>query len=526
MKTLILSIYFVLSLNILSQYPNFRIFPSASNQIEPSITRHPSNQQILFASAYTILGATRSEGIYVSTNGGVNWTGTDVCNGFPTQNHSGDPGPIIDKNGVFILTHVGVLPPGMYANYSTDMGTNWDTNYNIASGDMDKGSPGTDYIPLSSYYGRTYLAFTLFAPPFRIVISYTSNSGVTWSGIINVNNSYGSNRSFGPSVTVGPTGIVYVVWASSIPISPFTEDCIGFSKSTNGGINWIVSECAIDCNGIRTTQLSPWTIRANSFPVIDADRTGGPRNGWIYVAITDKNLSPAGSDPDIVIHRSTDNGNTWSAGVRVNKDALNNGRNQFFPAIRVDEDGGVNVIYYDNRNSADSVDIYISRSTDGGFNWSDYRITDRRFIPEPVSGGGQGNMGDNIGITSGNGKLYPVWMGKSTGICQVWSAIIDYNTIGINKIGENVPDKFGLSQNYPNPFNPETIIKFDIPKSEYIKLVVYDISGKEIRTLVDQQLNAGIYEVKFDADNLASGIYYYKLTAEGFTETRKMVFLK
>jgi hypothetical protein len=125
------------------------------------------------------------------------------------------------------------------------------------------------------------------------------------------------------------------------------------------------NECAIDCNGIRTTQLPPWNIRANSYPVIDIDKSGGPRNGWIYIAVTNRNLAPAGSDPDIVLHRSTNNGNTWSAGVRVNRDPINNGKNQFFPALRVDEGGGLNIIYYDNRTVTDSLDVFLSRSVDG-----------------------------------------------------------------------------------------------------------------------------------------------------------------
>ncbi|MCX6164743.1 MAG: sialidase family protein, partial [Ignavibacteriae bacterium] len=80
-------------------------------------------------------------------------------------------------------------------------------------------------------------------------------------------------------------------------------------------------------------------IRMNSFPRIDVDRSGGPRNGWIYIVVSQKNLAPAGTDPDIVLHRSTDGGTTWSAGIRVNQDPLNNGKYQFFNAVNVDEYG-------------------------------------------------------------------------------------------------------------------------------------------------------------------------------------------
>ncbi|MCX7877652.1 MAG: T9SS type A sorting domain-containing protein [Ignavibacteria bacterium] len=522
-------IFFIsITQTVISQYPNFRIHPSSSAQIEPFIVRHPLNQQILFASAYTIFLNFRSEGIYVSTDGGNSWRGTDTCNGAPVNGgHGGDPGPVIDKNGIFILTHQGGVVQGMFSNYSTNQGLNWSNNYPILTGDQDKGFPGTDDAPLSSFYGRTYLVWTRFAAPFPIVVSYTTNSGISWSSVTQINNSFGSNRSFGPALSVGPDGTVYTVWASAQPNSPFTEDCIGFAKSTNGGNNWIVNECAIDCNGIRTTQLSPWTIRANSFPVIDIDKTGGARNGWIYIATTNKNLPPAGSDPDIVFHRSTDGGNSWSSGIRVNQDPLNNGRNQFFPAIRVDEGGGVNIIYFDSRNQADSVDVYLSRSTDGGNSWTDFRITSQRFKPTPVAGaGGAGNMGDNLGLTSGNGRLYPVWMGNYTGLFQTWSAIIDYNSIGISQIASQIPIHTKLHQNYPNPFNALTKIRLEINKTAYALIKIYNIHGQEIKTLFEKELSPGIYETEFNGDDLAGGVYFYRLITSEYSESRKMILAK
>lgn len=513
---------------VFCQYPNFRIYPSSSAQIEPFIVRHPLNEQILFASAYTIFLNFRSEGIYVSTDGGNSWRGTDTCNGAPINGgHGGDPGPVIDKDGVFILTHQGGVVQGMFANYSTNQGLNWSNNYPILTGDQDKGFSGTDDAPLSPYYGRTYLVWTRFSAPFPIVLSYTTNSGISWSSVIQINNSYGSNRSFGPSVAVSPDGMVYTVWASAIATSPFTEDCIGFAKSSNGGNNWIVNECAIDCNGIRTTQLSPWTIRANSFPVIDVDKTGGARNGWIYVVTVNKNLAPAGSDPDIIFHRSTDGGNTWSSGTRVNQDPANNGRNQFFPALRVDETGGINIIYFDNRNSPDSVDVYLSRSIDGGNTWTDYRITSQRFKPVPVAGaGGAGNMGDNLGLTSGNGKLYPVWMANYTGIFQTWTAILDYTSIGILKISTNLPVSTALYQNYPNPFNPVTRIKFEISKSGYSSMKIYDMKGQEIRTVFEKDFVPGTYETEFDGKDLPTGVYFYRLITSEQTISKKMILVK
>ncbi len=88
------------------------------------------------------------------------------------------------------------------------------------------------------------------------------------------------------------------------------------------------------------------------------------------------------------------------------------------------------------------------------------------------------------------------------------------------------PSSFALAQNYPNPFNPSTTIRFDIPKSGYVTLKVYDILGNEAASLVNETLTANSYEIKWDAVNYPSGVYFYRLTAENYTETRKMMLIK
>ena len=520
---------FLLTAVTYCQYPNFRIYPSISNQIEPAIVQHPSNPQIMFASAFTIYTSFRSEGVYVSTNGGLNWHGTDTCTGTPIVNHGGDPGPIIDKDGRFILTHQGGFVIGMFSNTSANMGSTWSNSLQIAANDQDKGNPVTDDVPSSPFYGRTYLMWTRFTSPFPIVFSYTTNSGQSWNAYTSINSSLAGHYSQGPFPSVGPQGTVYVSWASSILTSPFTEDFIGFAYSTNGGTSWNVNESIYDCNGIRSSSLQPWNIRVNGYPSMDIDKSGGSRNGWIYIVTAEKNLSPAGSDPDIVFHRSTNGGINWSQGIRVNQDPLNNGKAQFLPFIRIDEAGGINVIYYDNRNTSDSCEVYLSRSGDGGNNWNDYLISDHRFKPKSVSGAGAGNQGDNIGMTSANGKLLPLWMDDHSGVYQVWMAIIDYTTIGVKNISSEIPARFELKQNYPNPFNPNTRIIFHLPGSvtnNNIKLTVHNVLGEKIRTLVNNKMSSGVYEVVFDGTNLPSGIYFYRLTAEGFSQTKKMVLVK
>lgn len=88
------------------------------------------------------------------------------------------------------------------------------------------------------------------------------------------------------------------------------------------------------------------------------------------------------------------------------------------------------------------------------------------------------------------------------------------------------PSDFRLEQNYPNPFNPTTNIQFSISKPEFVKLNVYDLTGKLVSSLINENLNAGNYEAKFNGENLSSGVYYYKLESTSFTETKKMMLVK
>ncbi|PKL83487.1 MAG: hypothetical protein CVV24_04810, partial [Ignavibacteriae bacterium HGW-Ignavibacteriae-3] len=89
-----------------------------------------------------------------------------------------------------------------------------------------------------------------------------------------------------------------------------------------------------------------------------------------------------------------------------------------------------------------------------------------------------------------------------------------------------IPQQFQLSQNYPNPFNPTTTIRYDIPKAGFVKISVYDILGREVRVLVNEEKNQGIYQVNFDAKYLASGIYFYTIRTKDFTQSKKMILMK
>jgi hypothetical protein len=109
-----------------------------------------------------------------------------------------------------------------------------------------------------------------------------------------------------------------------------------------------------------------------------------------------------------------------------------------------------------------------------------------------------------------------------------------YLYVGIRQLESTVPSEYRLFQNYPNPFNPNTIIRYKISRlssrdalaRDLVLLRVYDILGKEIATLVNEKQSPGVYEVTFDGSTLPSGVYYYKLTAGDYTETKKALLVK
>jgi len=128
-----------------------------------------------------------------------------------------------------------------------------------------------------------------------------------------------------------------------------------------------------------------------------------------------------------------------------------------------------------------------------------------------------------------NSVLAGVWpMLPNNGLVSplVWKRTIANISIDVKNISSNIPDKFNLMQNYPNPFNPTTTIKWSIKTGAFVTLKIFDATGQEIGTYVNQKLDAGVYEANINASNLSSGVYFYRLQAGNFTDTKKMILIK
>ncbi|MBK8552300.1 MAG: T9SS type A sorting domain-containing protein [Ignavibacteria bacterium] len=142
---------------------------------------------------------------------------------------------------------------------------------------------------------------------------------------------------------------------------------------------------------------------------------------------------------------------------------------------------------------------------------------------------GPGNYSDDKASSIAvdvSGNVYVTGAGAGNGTGSEFVTIKYSQSTGISQLSSVIPEQYILSQNYPNPFNPITNLEFGISDLGFVSLKVYDILGKEIKTLINENLNPGNYEIVFDGKGFPSGVYFYRLTAGEFTETKRMMLVK
>lgn len=264
--------------------------------------------------------------------------------------------------------------------------------------------------------------------------------------------------------------------------------------STNGGYNWYQSNYDLpsvgylfkdskgnifassmnDTFGIykSSDNGSSWTKKCNDLTDLTSFLELSP-NLYLAAALSGR------------IYKSTDQGETWSSTL-LSGNTLN--------TIFKTSNGDLFVGTFSNG---------VLRSTDNGSTWNKYNdgLTTNRVITS---------------LATPDNKIF---LGTDNGIFQD-----DYVT-GVKQENEAVTS-FNLSQNYPNPFNPSTIINYQLPKSGYVQIKVYDELGREVAALVNEVKSAGNYSVTFNANNLSSGIYIYQLSTGNFISIKKMILLK
>jgi hypothetical protein len=308
----------------------------------------------------------------------------------------------------------------------------------------------------------------------------------------------------------------------------------GVYRSTNNGTSWT----AIN-NGLTTVYVYSLAAVGTNLYAGMAGRifvstdgganwtlgTGEPLSG-IFVSLAGLGTSVFAADRyNNDVYKSTDNGITWSAlhsGISspysLTATATNVYAGCYGYGVYVSTNSGTTW-----GTAADGpLDGYVNAlATDGT---AIYAGTDFGVYCLPSSSGSWGpvNTGLTLKVTSCLVTGGTLFVGTAGG--GAWKrALIE---LSVGPSSNEVPAQFSLSQNYPNPFNPSTTIKFDLPKTSYVNLTVYDVLGREVFVLVNERRDAGDYEVRFDGSNLASGVYFYRLQTESFVDTKKLLLLR
>lgn len=418
--------------------PNYRIYPGSNIQVQTSIAVHPSNPLIMAASAITdVYPGGYTTGAYVTTNGGTNWSGTnsirDISNNIITT--VGDPTIAIDKNGMLVIAYTA-LPSGgtdykAGISYSSNNGLHWSpTVYIPGVGRCDKITSIADNSPLSPNFGKIYIVYSDFIK-MGLYFSSSSDGGISWDSVKRISLPINDAR-VGASIALGKYGDIYVSWP--FYDTPSQSSYIGFAKSADGGSSWISNDKAILVNiTYFSFRIFFNSCRLNGLPYLSVDNSGGERDGMIYITCTEKAASgsPAIDDFDVIIRSSSDQGTSWNSSHRVNQDSTGSPKYQFYPILNTDNHGGVNVIYYDSRNTVtnDSFEVFLARSLNGGIDFEDHLISDHKFKLKPMSPtlfGVQGYIGTYIGVTSADNKIIPVWFDNSSEVYQAWSSKIEF----------------------------------------------------------------------------------------------------
>ncbi|MBI5401839.1 MAG: T9SS type A sorting domain-containing protein [Ignavibacteriae bacterium] len=278
-------------------------------------------------------------------------------------------------------------------------------------------------------------------------------------------------------------------------------------KTTNGGDNWDTS----------TIILNPYISDPMDmhFPSVETGFiSGGNTSSFIAKTITSgKNWFfqnvPYGRYISGINFK--DNLTGWAISDSGNILKTTNGGTNWYKTNTVAYGG--KKIYYKNINNNEQLWIIgangsILYSGNLGNSWQSVTFNSGHFYEDLTF---SGNNQTGIHIVGNNGMI--IYSGNAGGV-------------NIKKESSVNPQCFTLYQNYPNPFNPNTVIKYSLEKSGFVSLKVYDIMGKEMKILVNENKNIGDYEVNFHSENLASGIYFYRIKSGNFSETKCMLLIK
>lgn len=368
------------------------------------------------------------------------------------------------------------------------------------------------------YRGRLYCIYAANDPPGNgnrpdIWCRYSTDFGATFSSAIRINDDPNTqnNNQWHPAVWCDKeTGRVYVQWMDTRNCPTTDSAEIYASFSSNGGVSWVTNQ-----------KIS------NAKMKIDCATCGGggtPRYQGDYNGITSNSQGSALTWAD------------WRNGSFGSYFA-------YFPDFALRVTPVVNIASGTNDSgfafvSVPAVKLFTLTSTfsatvvtppgTGSFTLTllnrSTPATQNTLSSYPDSL--RLRIRTNGGVPNGAYTIRVVGNGPNGTPVHFRTLTVNVGPVAIGHNNNNIPEKFFLYQNYPNPFNPSTKIRFDLPKAGFVKLNVYDLTGRLVTSLLNSRYEAGEYSYNFNAENLSAGVYFYKLETPEYTSVRKMILVK
>ncbi|MBZ0203992.1 MAG: T9SS type A sorting domain-containing protein [Ignavibacteria bacterium] len=344
-----------------------------------------------------------------------------------------------------------------------------------------------------------------------LIVDLNANNQVRWFGSANGGTTWGNELYMSSAATrpkmymsgLGDTALI-------IYYGPVVADTI------TGAVRFVrYRETA---PGILTTIVGSFTtIIAAGTPKDQIEPVRNGTNSWIFYT------SGLTGSIDLNCISSIDGGTTYGAPVIIGSVP---GRDEYWFSAR-HYNSGVDIIYYSDSlqagaptsNSDRMYNCYALNSTPTAFS------TSAQFNQQPLEWSSRGYIPTIIEYYDGGNDAGAIWVGIDGANKRLY--FDRYGAItGISQNGNTIPNSFSLGQNYPNPFNPSTKIEFAIPHGGFVTLKIYDMLGREVESLLNENMKPGSYNYDFDASHLSSGVYFYRIDTEGFSDVKKMMLIK
>lgn len=393
---------------------------NSTGPCEPTICINPMNINHIVAGSVL-------DNVYVSNDGGHNWTNNKLTSDFGVY---GDPVIRMTKDGKPLYSHLANSAGKAYnstefldrivVQRSDDGGSTWNNGSfpkvdHIKDQDKQWMTVGPD--------GEVLMGWTEFdkygsndkEDKSRILFAKSLDGGLSWSNAIPISEKEGDcqdddTTTEGAYPAIGRDGTYFMVWSY--------DSKIYLDMSKDKGVTWLKNDMVVADQPGGWSMDIPGIGRSNGMPVMVCDHSKGKNKGNLYISWSDQKNGP--NDTDVWLIVSKDNGKNWTSPLRVNDDGP--GKQQFFSWMNIDQsNGNLYFVFYDRRHYDDNqTDVYLAYTVNGGRNFSNVKISDKPFTPEPIV-----FFGDYNDISCHNNVIRPIWTIQDRQKLAVQTAIIN-----------------------------------------------------------------------------------------------------